>query len=137
MSENITIGNKEISAIGRRKTAVAKVKLFAGSGKIVVNSKPLDKYFSGLLRFQTTVGLPCKVTNTSTQYDIGVSVLGGGVMAQSEAIRHGISRALASISTEFKGILKKEGFLTRDDRMVERKKPGKAKARKSFQWTKR
>ncbi|MDD5688572.1 MAG: 30S ribosomal protein S9 [Elusimicrobia bacterium] len=138
MPENISVGNsKTIIAIGRRKTAVARVKLSAGSGKLVVNKKPVDKYFAGLPRFQMTVIEPLKITNLLSQYDVSAVVGGGGVMAQSEAIRHGIARAIASIDAGFKATMKKEGFLTRDDRMVERKKPGRAKARKSFQWTKR
>ena len=129
--------SKVITAIGRRKTAVAQVKLSAGSGKVVVNDKPLDTYFAGLMRFQRAALSPLEVVKVSTQYDVLASVAGGGVMAQAEAIRHGVARALASIDGGFKAIMKKEGYLTRDDRMVERKKPGKAKARKSFQWTKR
>ncbi|MFA5779782.1 MAG: 30S ribosomal protein S9 [Elusimicrobiota bacterium] len=128
---------KVITAIGRRKTAVAQVKLSAGSGKVVVNDKPLASYFAGLVRFQRAALAPFEAVKVSTQYDVLASVAGGGVMAQAEAIRHGIARALASIDGGFKAIMKKEGYLTRDDRMVERKKPGKAKARKSFQWTKR
>ena len=129
--------SKVITAIGRRKTAVAQVKLSAGSGKVVVNDKPLDAYFAGLMRFQRAALSPLEVVKVSTQYDVLASVAGGGVMAQAEAIRHGVARALASIDGGFKALMKKEGYLTRDDRMVERKKPGKAKARKSFQWTKR
>ena len=137
MSKDITVGNAVITAIGRRKTAVASVKLLPGAGKIVVNDKPLDTYFAGLIRFQRSVLAPLEAVKVSAQYDISASVAGGGVMAQAEALRHGIARALASIDGGFKAIMKKEGYLTRDDRMVERKKPGKAKARKSFQWTKR
>ncbi|HAX61127.1 MAG TPA: 30S ribosomal protein S9 [Elusimicrobia bacterium] len=128
---------KVITAIGRRKTAVAQVELSVGSGKMIVNDKPLDIYFAGLMRFQREVLAPLETVKVSTQYDVSASVSGGGVMAQAEAIRHGIARALASIDGGFKALIKKEGYLTRDDRMVERKKPGKAKARKSFQWTKR
>ncbi|MFH0947769.1 MAG: 30S ribosomal protein S9 [Elusimicrobiota bacterium] len=136
MSKDITTGKVTI-ATGRRKTAVAKVELLAGSGKVVVNDKPLDNYFAGLVRFQRAVLAPLELVKVSTQYDVFASVAGGGVMAQAEAIRHGIARVLASIDGKFKTLIKKEGYLTRDDRMVERKKPGKAKARKSFQWTKR
>src|SRR3989339_1830579 len=126
-----------IIATGRRKTSAAKVILSLGQGKITVNGKSLDKYFDGLPRFQAEVISPLNSTNTATQYNISVSVTGGGVMSQAEAIRHGIARALSTIDGNLKGIMKKESFLTRDDRMVERKKPGRAKARKSFQWTKR
>lgn len=129
--------DKVITAIGRRKTAVASVKLIAGSGKIIVNDKPLDNYFAGLIRFQRATLLPLEAVRVSSQYDVSATVSGGGVMSQAEAIRHGIARALASIDGGFKSTMKKEGYLTRDARMVERKKPGKVKARKSFQWTKR
>ncbi|HAM38691.1 MAG: 30S ribosomal protein S9 [Elusimicrobia bacterium RIFOXYC2_FULL_34_12] len=126
-----------IIATGRRKTSAAKVILTLGQGKVIVNGKPLDKYFAGLPRFQTEAIVPLNVANIMSQYNISVSVTGGGVMSQAEAIRHGIARALSTIDGNLKGIMKKESFLTRDDRMVERKKPGRAKARKSFQWTKR
>jgi len=126
-----------IMAIGRRKTAMASVKLSPGAGKVVVNGKPLDTYFVGLVRFQRVALSPIEAVKVSTQYDVEARVAGGGVMAQAEAIRHGIARALASIDGGFKSLVKKEGYLTRDARMVERKKPGKSKARKSFQWTKR
>lgn len=129
--------SKIIITKGRRKTAVANIKLFAGSGKVTVNGKSLDKYFSGLPRFQIDAIAPLVSANCLSQYDVGINVAGGGIMAQSGAIRHGLARALAGIDTGFKNTMKKEGFLTRDDRMVERKKPGRAKARKSFQWTKR
>jgi len=104
---------------------------------VTVNDKPLVNYFAGLERFQREAISPLALVNVPTQYDIFASVCGGGVMAQAEAIRHGIARSLASIDPGFKATMKKEGFLTRDSRMVERKKPGQAKARKSFQWTKR
>ena len=128
---------KVIISTGRRKTAVAKITLSRGSGKFIVNGKSLDKYFSGLPRFQISASIPLVLTNSLSQYNINVVVSGGGIMAQSEAIRHGLARALSSVSSGFKNLMKKKGFLTRDDRMVERKKPGLAKARKSFQWTKR
>lgn len=136
MSKDTGTG-KIIMSTGRRKTAVAKVTLSAGSGKFVVNGKTLDSYFSGLPRFQLSAVAPLSITNSISQYNVRVAVAGGGIMAQSEAIRHGIARALSSIDTKFKNHMKKVGFLTRDDRVVERKKPGRAKARKSFQWTKR
>ncbi|MFH1540999.1 MAG: 30S ribosomal protein S9 [Elusimicrobiota bacterium] len=136
MSEDIAT-SKVITAVGRRKTAVASVKLLSGSGKVLVNNKSLDSYFAGLIRLQQVVLMPLNAVKASTQYDVFATVRGGGVMAQAEAVRHGIARILASINTKFKVVVKKEGYLTRDDRMVERKKPGKAKARKSFQWTKR
>ncbi|MEW6555935.1 MAG: 30S ribosomal protein S9 [Elusimicrobiota bacterium] len=128
---------KIINTVGRRKTAVAQVKLYSGNGKVIVNNKPVNNYFSGLLRLQEIATAPFNATKSFSQYDASITVLGGGVMAQAEAIRHGVARALALVDSGFKGILKKEGYLTRDDRMVERKKAGRPKARKSFQWTKR
>lgn len=134
MSENTS---KVIPSVGRRKTASARVLVSAGTGIIVVNGKTLENFFAGLPRFQANVLAPLNTVNCLKQYDIKVTVSGGGIMAQSEAIRHGISRVLAGLDAGFKAALKKKGFLTRDSRSVERKKPGKAKARKSFQWTKR
>jgi len=129
--------NKVIASVGRRKTASARVMVSAGSGNIVINGKTLENFFAGLPRFQANVLAPLNALNCLKQYDMTVTVTGGGVMAQSEAIRHGLSRVLAGTDAAFKAALKKKGFLTRDSRAVERKKPGKAKARKSFQWTKR
>jgi len=126
-----------ISSVGRRKTASARVLVSAGAGNIVINGKTLENFFAGLPKFQANVIAPLNALNCLKQYDITVTVRGGGVMAQSEAIRHGLSRVLSGMDVTFKAALKKKGYLTRDDRAVERKKPGKAKARKSFQWTKR
>jgi len=128
---------KIVSSVGRRKTASARVSVSAGTGNIVINGKTLENYFAGLPRFHASVLAPLITLNCAKQYDMKVTVCGGGVMAQSEAIRHGLSRVLAGMDAGFKTALKKKGFLTRDSRAVERKKPGKAKARKSFQWTKR
>ena len=129
--------DKMIRAVGRRKTATAQVVMIPGTGNIVINGKSVENFFAGLPRFQGNVVAPLVAVNCLKLYDITAQVDGGGVMAQSEAIRHGLSRALSSIDLGFKATLKKKGFLTRDPRAVERKKPGKAKARKSFQWTKR
>jgi ribosomal protein S9 len=129
--------DKVIRAVGRRKTATAQVVMTPGSGSIIVNGKPVESFFAGLPRFQANVAAPLLAVNCVKLYNITAQVDGGGVMAQSEAIRHGLSRALSSLDAGFKATLKKKGFLTRDSRAVERKKPGKAKARKSFQWTKR
>jgi len=129
--------SKMIPSVGRRKTASASVLVSPGAGNIVINGKTPEVFFAGLPRFQANVVAPLNALNCLKQYDMKVTVRGGGVMAQSEAIRHGLSRVLAGMDVTFKAALKKKGFLTRDDRAVERKKPGKAKARKSFQWTKR
>ena len=125
-----------VHKIGRRKTAVARIYLSKGKGKITVNKKDYKDYFStGTLQYK--VQQPLMLTENLTSYDIKVSVYGGGVTGQAEAIRLAISRALVSINEEFRPILKPEGLLTRDPRMVERKKYGQKKARKKFQFSKR
>ncbi|MDD5291573.1 MAG: 30S ribosomal protein S9 [Candidatus Omnitrophica bacterium] len=122
--------------VGRRKRAVAIVRLFNGSGDIVVNKIPCDSYF---LRETDRLILrqPLKVTNTLDKVDVTANVKGGGKSGQSQALRHGISRALVLMDGNFKSLLRKEGFLTRDPREKERKKYGRKGARKRFQWTKR
>lgn len=125
-----------VHKIGRRKTAVARIYLSKGKGKITVNKKDYKDYFStGTLQYK--VQQPLMLTENLTSYDIKVSVYGGGVTGQAEAIRLAISRALVSINEEFRSVLKPEGLLTRDPRMVERKKYGQKKARKKFQFSKR
>lgn len=125
-----------INTIGRRKTSVARVYLKQGNGTITVNGKELVEFFpSAILR--TKVEQPLVLTNETGKYDINVNVVGGGITGQAEAIRLGISRALCEINAEFRPIIKPEGFLTRDPRMVERKKPGRRKARRRFQFSKR
>jgi small subunit ribosomal protein S9 len=124
------------NATGRRKTAIARVYLQAGSGNIVINGKPLDQYFPAKLR-QFVINQPMEVTNTLGQYDLNINVKGGGLTGQAEAIRMGISRALVTENAEMKPALREAGFVTRDPRMVERKKFGHKKARKSFQFSKR
>lgn len=126
-----------IWATGRRKTSVARVRLLPGSGKIQINKKSLDGFFVGHNRHKKTLFEPLVATNTSNQFDVLVNVEGGGVTGQAGAIRHGISRALAQLDEKKRVLLRKEGYLTRDSRMVERKKPGQAKARKRFQFSKR
>jgi len=123
-------------ATGRRKTSAARVFLKPGSGKVTVNGKDLDKYMPTPTA-RMTVMLPFSVTDTKNQYDARVTVVGGGVTGQSEAIRHGLSRALIIVKPELRGTLKKAGLLTRDSRMVERKKYGKHGARRSTQFSKR
>ncbi len=125
-----------INTIGRRKTSVARIYMSPGSGKIVVNRKDVQVYFpSEILR--TIVMQPFETTGESGKYDISVNVKGGGTTGQAEAIRLAVSRALTEINAEFRGPLKGEGFLTRDPRMVERKKYGRRKARRRFQFSKR
>lgn len=125
-----------INAVGRRKTSVARVYLTAGKGEISVNKTSLEKYFPS----QTVISIvkqPLQHISAMDQYDVKVNVQGGGFKGQAEAIRLGIARALCVANPNFRPALKKEGFLTRDARMVERKKYGHAKARKSFQFSKR
>ena len=121
---------------GRRKDAVARVRLTEGTGKITVNNKDLDEYF-GLETLKVIVKQPLSVTNTTAKYDVITSVKGGGYTGQAGAIRHGIARALNEANAEFRPILKSNGFLTRDPRMKERKKYGLKKARKAPQFSKR
>jgi small subunit ribosomal protein S9 len=123
-------------AIGRRKTSVARVYLKEGNGSVTVNHRELNNYFSTSM-LQYKVNQPFSLTETLGKYDVKVNVEGGGITGQAEAIRLGISRALVSINPEFRTMLKPEGLMTRDPRMVERKKFGQKKARKRFQFSKR
>lgn len=125
-----------VHKLGRRKTSVARVYLKPGSGNITVNGKDAKEYFStDVMRYKVTQ--PFVLTETMDQYDVTVNVCGGGNTGQAEAIRLGISRALCEINAEYRLALKPHGLLTRDARMVERKKPGQKKARKRFQFSKR
>ncbi|KGL49247.1 30S ribosomal protein S9 [Porphyromonas cangingivalis] len=125
-----------INALGRRKAAVARVYVKEGSGKIVINKKELAAYFpSSLLQF--VVKQPLATLGVEEKYDIYVNLKGGGFKGQSEAARLGIARALVKINAEDKASLRAQGFMTRDPRTVERKKPGQPKARKRFQFSKR
>lgn len=126
-----------LMATGRRKTAVARVRIKSGEGKIVVNDRGVQDYFKGLDFLQYEIFQPLKLTNYAEKLDVFANVKGGGVKGQAEAIRHGIARALVNFDPKTKVVLKKNGLLTRDPRMVERKKAGQPKARKKFQWTKR
>ena len=122
---------------GRRKNAVACVRLVPGSGKITINDKDIDAYF-GLDTLKLIVRQPLAATQTEDKFDIIVKAVGGGISGQAGAIRHGISRALVEADEEsYKAVLKESGFLTRDARMKERKKPGLKKARKASQFSKR
>ena len=125
----------DFNAVGRRKKAIARVRLVPGSGNIVVNKRDLDNYF-GLETLKMTVRQPLVLTKT-TGFDVLVNVNGGGLTGQSGAIRHGISRALIKANPELRGELKKAGFLTRDPRMKERKKYGLKGARRAPQFSKR
>ena len=125
-----------IHKIGRRKKAIARAYIEEGKGDFNINGRDLDTYFSTeVLKYK--VKQPFMLTETLGQYDVSVKVHGGGNTGQAEAIRLAISRALCDINQEFRGILKPEGLLTRDPRMVERKKYGQKKARKKFQFSKR
>ena len=123
-------------ATGRRKNSTAKVRLIPGEGKIIVNQKDFKEYFNREA-LTTMIVEPLKLTNTESAYDVVAQLLGGGITGQAGALRHGISRALLDINGEFRDILKREGFLTRDSRMKERKKYGLKKARKRPQFSKR
>jgi small subunit ribosomal protein S9 len=124
------------NAVGRRKTSVARVYLRPGNGKVVINKRDIATYFPLTWR-QKSVTAPFEVTGTAGQFDVIVNSRGGGLTGQAEAIRLGISRALVDFNEELRGPLREAGFLTRDPRMVERKKYGQPKARKRFQFSKR
>ena len=121
---------------GRRKDAIARVRLIPGKGQILVNKKPLEEYFPQEIQ-RMIIKQSLEITKTSDKFDIFVRVNGGGNSGQAEALRHGISRALLQADESYRPILKKAGLLTRDPRMKERKKFGQKGARKRFQWTKR
>ena len=123
-------------ATGKRKNAIARVWLKPGRGKIVVNDKDYTEYF-GRPVLQMLLQQPIRVAERADQYDIMATVVGGGLSGQAGAVRHGISKALTYFEPELRTVLKKGGFLTRDSRTVERKKYGRAKARRSFQFSKR
>jgi len=125
-----------IHKIGRRKTAVARVYLAPGSGNIIINKRDLKEYFTtGTLQYK--VNQPLVMTENDKNFDVKVNVYGGGITGQAEAVRLALSRAMCEVDAENRGILKPEGLLTRDPRMVERKKFGQKKARKKFQFSKR
>ena len=124
------------NTLGRRKTAVARIYMTPGTGAILVNGRDYKEYFPSEI-LQIIVNQPFALTKTEGSYDVKVNLDGGGVKGQAEALRLAISRALQEIDPERRPALKKEGFLTRDPRMVERKKPGRRKARRKFQFSKR
>ena len=121
---------------GRRKNAIARVRLIEGNGKIIINGKDLDEYF-GLETLKVIVKQPLTVTNSTAKYNVISTVEGGGYTGQAGAVRHGIARALNKANSEYRPILKSNGFLTRDPRMKERKKYGLKKARRAPQFSKR
>lgn len=125
-----------VNSIGRRKTSVARIYLSSGNGEITVNSRDIKEYFPSEI-LQTIVKQPLNLVNVGDSFSIKVNVDGGGYKGQAEAVRLAISRALCEVNGEYRPALKKEGFLTRDPRMVERKKYGRRKARRSFQFSKR
>tara|TARA_Y100000589_G_scaffold60365_1_gene51239 strand:- start:391 stop:777 length:387 start_codon:yes stop_codon:yes gene_type:complete len=127
---------EKIHKIGRRKASIARIYLSKGSGDVKINNKDLNNYFStdGL---KSKVNLPFIITETIGKFDLSVNVSGGGNTGQADAIKLAIARALCEVNEEYRPLLKKEGLLTRDSRVVERKKPGQKKARKKFQWVKR
>ena len=127
---------EKIHKIGRRKASIARKYLSKGSGNVKINNKDLNNYFStdGL---KSKINLPFIITETLGKYDLSVNVSGGGNTGQADAIKLAVSRALCEVNEEYRPLLKKEGLLTRDSRVVERKKPGQKKARKKFQWVKR
>ena len=127
---------KEFRAVGRRKSASARVRIDKGTGVIVVNGKPLNEYLP-YFQMQDTVRAPLKALSKEKDLDISVRIVGGGKKGQSIAIQHGIARALVLWNDDFKKTLKTLGFLTRDPRVKERKKPGLKKARRAPQWSKR
>jgi small subunit ribosomal protein S9 len=123
-------------ATGKRKNSIARVWMMPGSGKIIINEKPMDQYF-GRDVLKMIIRQPFEVTGTQDKFDVLVSVLGGGNSGQAGAIRHGISKALLAVDAESRGKLRKEGLLTRDPRAKERKKYGQKGARARFQFSKR
>jgi len=125
-----------VNKIGRRKTSIARVYVTPGKGDIIVNNRELKQYFISEIH-QTTVKQAFAAVKADDQYDVKVNVEGGGVKGQAEAVRLGIARALVEFNVEHKPALRKDGLLTRDSRMVERKKPGRRKARRRFQFSKR
>lgn len=125
-----------VNTVGRRKSAIARVYVKPGNGTITINHKPVETYFP-LDIFQYVVKQPLLVLENAESYDITVNLKGGGIHGQAEAARLGIARALIEINPEWRSVMKKNGFLTRDSRVVERKKPGQPGARRKFQFSKR
>lgn len=127
---------KQKNAVGRRKEAVARAYVSKGTGNITVNDKEYKQYFP-IMYLQNQVELPLKLTDSMSAFDVVINVQGGGPKGQAEAVKMALARVLCDINAEFRPVLKKEGLMTRDSRSVERKKFGKRKARRSFQFSKR
>ncbi|HUB59342.1 MAG TPA: 30S ribosomal protein S9 [Puia sp.] len=127
---------KQKNAVGRRKEAVTRVFLSKGDGKIIINDKDYKQYFT-LVYLQNQVELPLKTVELADKYDVKINATGGGIKGQAEAAKLGIARALLEVNAEFRPALKAAGLLRRDPRAVERKKPGRKKARRSYQFSKR
>jgi len=127
---------KYVFATGRRKTAIANVRLFSGKGEVLVNKKPFETYFFAQIN-RDAATKPLQLTGLANDFYFVASVNGGGILAQAQAVQHGIAQALGSLGDDIRKVLKKNGMLTRDDRKKERKKPGLKGARRSPQWAKR
>lgn len=128
---------KEFTGTGRRKCAIARVRLIPGKGKIIINNRTIAEYIGNRPGLKEVICQPLELTEKIKFFDVRVKVIGGGVSSQAGAIRHGIARALLPVNEEFKASLRSEGFLTRDPRVKERKKYGQKRARKRFQFSKR
>jgi small subunit ribosomal protein S9 len=136
--ETLTVTRQQpLWATGRRKTSVARVRVVPGEGRLFVNAKSLDEFFGNNGRQKASVLAPFRVSKVLSAYDIFVTTQGGGITGQSDAIRLGLSRAMVSLDPTLRAPLRAKGFLTRDPRMVERKKPGQPKARRRYQHSKR
>ena len=133
----MTANKNEIVKTGRRKCSIAVAKVVSGKGRIFVNGKTLKGYFGNRPSLEMTIYRPLVLTENQDKFDVRVKAVGGGIVAQAAAIRHGISRALLKANEEYKAVLKAEGLLTRDARVKERKKYGRKRARKRFQFSKR
>ncbi len=131
-----TSSTVNVTATGRRKVAMASVRLNSGSGKIIVNGREFKDYFP-LVTTRNFILQPLQLTNTSERFDVAAHVKGGGIVGQAGALRHGLARALLIVDSSLRAVLKSSGFLTRDSRLKERKKPGQPGARKRFQFSKR
>ena len=128
---------QETMATGRRKTSIAVVKLVKGKGRIFVNGKTLQEYLGNRPAVEMLIFRPLVLTDNQEKYDVRVKAIGGGIVSQAGAIKHGISRALVKVNEEYRKVLRSEGLVTRDPRVKERKKYGRKRARKRFQFSKR
>lgn len=130
-------GQFPIWATGRRKTSVARVRVVPGTGRLLINNHPVDDFFGGHVRARSEATAPLALARNASAFDAHISVTGGGVSGQAGAVKLGLARAFVAIEPSLKAAMKKEGYLKRDPRMVERKKPGQPKARRRFQHSKR